>query len=212
MLQRRAIGVRHGERVQRRIHVSRIDRDHANALGGEFGIPDAAEMLECRLARAVRAPVRIRVDRGVARHVDDDPAARFPGRSGECAEQRLRQPERSEHVGGERRLECFARGVGERRERHRAEARRIVDEHVDAAAPAERLQRNAMDRVLVGDIADDAERFRLFARDALDAIRRARDERDVRAALAQFADERTSESRRAAGDENAQAAQAVSFA
>ena len=67
-------------------------------------------------------------------------AGALAGGRGERAEQRLGQPERPEQVGGERALEVLALGVGEQRERHRAETRGIVDQHVEAAERAEELQ------------------------------------------------------------------------
>ena len=71
------------------------------------------------LARAIRAPRRIGVDGGVARHVQHDRAAAFARRRGERAEQRLRQPERPEHVRRERALQILAFGVAEQRQRRR---------------------------------------------------------------------------------------------
>ena len=48
---------------------------NANAFGGELLVPDAAHVMQRGLARAVRAPLRIRVDRGVARDVEHDASA-----------------------------------------------------------------------------------------------------------------------------------------
>ena len=154
-----------------------------DAVRRELLVPDPAQVRERGLARAVGAPAGVRRDRGVAADVDDhergprSPAAR---RRGERAEQRLGQAERAEQVGRERRLEVLALGVGEQRQRHRAEARGVVDEHVEAAERAADLQRDRVDVVLARDVADDAVAAGDRARDALHARGVAGDEGDAR--------------------------------
>ena len=73
-------------------------------------------------------------------------AAAFARRGGERAEERLGQPERRDDVDLQRLGEILARGVGERRERHGAEARCVVDQDVEPAEPADDLKRNRVDR------------------------------------------------------------------
>ena len=65
---------------------------------------------------AVGAPLRIGVDRRVARYVEHDCAAAFAGGGGQRAEQRLGEAEGPEDVGLEREREVLALGVGEKRE------------------------------------------------------------------------------------------------
>ena len=59
-------------------------------------------------------------------------------------------------VGGQRRLEILAVGVGERHQRHRAERRGVVDEDVEAAERGRDLHRDRVDVLLARDVADDA--------------------------------------------------------
>ena len=132
-------------------------------------------------------------------------------RRGERAEQRLGQAERPEQVGRQRRLEVLALGVGEQRQRHRAEARRVVDQHVEAAERAADLQRDRVRVVLARDVADDAVRCRRCARATrVDARRVAGDEGDRAPRAVQRLDERQAEARGAAGDGDAQGREAVS--
>jgi hypothetical protein len=60
-----------------------------------------------------------------------------------------------------------------------------------------------MDRVLVRDVAGNAERSRVSAPSLFDASRGARYECDIRTARTELVDEGQSKSRRAAGDEDA---------
>ena len=186
-LEGRRIGIRNGQRVQRRVHVARIERQEANPFGRELLVPDAAHVAERGFARAVRAPLRIRVDRGVARDVEHDASAPFAGRRGQRTQQRFGQPERAEHVGGQRQLEVLARRVAEQRQRHRSQARGVVDEHVETAKGAGDLQSDRIDVFLPRDVADDAVRARMCQGDGLDVRGCACDEGHVRAAAEEFA-------------------------
>jgi hypothetical protein len=158
-LQRRRVGVGHGERVQRRVHVARIDGDDGDAVR-----PSSSSQIRLRCASAaLLAPYAPQPAYGVTaaslETLSTTRGARggaFARRAGEQAEQRLGEAERPEEVGGERRLEVLALGVGEQRERHRAEARRVVDEHVEAAERGADLERDRMRVFLAGDVADDA--------------------------------------------------------
>ena len=60
----------------------------------------------------------------------------LPRRSRQRTQQRLGQAERAEQVGGERRLEVLALGVGQRHQRDGPERRSVVDENFDAASAA----------------------------------------------------------------------------
>ena len=151
-----------------------------NAESAELGVPDARQVVQRGLARAVRAPRRVRRHGGVARDVQRPRRRPSPGRRGERAEQRLRQSKRSDDVGGQRQLEIFAVGVGEQRERHRTEARGVVDQDVEAAELADDLQRDRMDIVLERDVADDAVRAAMSAATA----RRGRRSRATKATRA----------------------------
>ena len=156
-----------------------------------------------RSARAIRAPVRVRVDCGVARYIHDNSPATFARRRGQPTQQCLRQPKRSQHIRLERQREILTRRVGQWRKRDGTEARCIVDEHIEPAAPAEHLQRERLYRVLVGDVAGDAERSRQPSREVVDAISRPSDERDISAALVKRVDQCKSEPGRAAGYQHA---------
>ena len=204
LLQRRAIRVGHRQRVQRRVHVARIDREKTHALFGQLRIPDVREMAQRRFARAVCAPGGIRVHGGVARHVQHHRAAPFTCRCRQRAEQRLRQTERPEDVRRQRALEILALGIAEQRERRRAEIRRVVDQDVEAAQLAENLQRHRVDVVLRRDVADDAVRAGMLAGDLRRPARgRARRTPPARL-LVEEMDERETEARGAAGDGDAQ--------
>jgi hypothetical protein len=52
------------------------------SFGHQLCIPDTAQMQECRLAGAIRAPLRVRADRGVAGDIEDDGAAALAGYPG----------------------------------------------------------------------------------------------------------------------------------
>jgi hypothetical protein len=207
-LQRRRVGVGHGERVQRRVHVARIDGDDGDAVRPELLVPDPAQVRERRLARTVRAPAGVRRDRGVARDVEHDRAAArggaFARRAGEQAEQRLGEAERADQVGGERRLEVLALGVGEQGQRHRAEARGVVDEDVEAAERGADLQGDGVRVILAGDVADDAVAACDAACDFRDRVAVAGDEGDGVAARGEGLDQRQAEAGGAAGDGDAQ--------
>ena len=202
-LQGRAIRVGHRERVQRRVHVARIDRQEPHSLFGNLRIPDVRQMAQRRFARAVGAPRGIRIDGRVARHVQHDRSAPLARRCRERAEQRLRQAKRTEDVRRECALEILALGVAEQRQRRRTEIRRVVDEDVEAAQLAENLQRHRVDVVFRRDVAHDAVRARMLAGDLVDPLAMARDERDAGALLVQKMDEGKAEARRAAGDRDA---------
>ena len=113
-----------------------------------------------RLAGAIGAPAGIGVDRRVAGDVDHQRAAPVARRGGKRAEQRLGQAERADEIDRERLLQLLAFGVGKQRQRDRAEARGIVDQHVEAAEVAGDLQRDRVDVVLPADVADNAVRRR----------------------------------------------------
>ena len=70
----------------RRVHVARVEREEAHALSAQFLVPDAAQLMQRGLARAVRAPAGIRVDRGIARYVEDHRAAAFARGRGQRAD------------------------------------------------------------------------------------------------------------------------------
>ena len=112
-LERGAVGIRHRQRVKRRVHVAGVERQNSGCLRPRAPRSRSAHVAQRGLARAVRAPLRIRVDRGVARHVQHDAAAAFARRRGQRAEQRFGQSKRPEHVGRQRQLEVFARRVGQ---------------------------------------------------------------------------------------------------
>ena len=76
----------------------------------------------------------------------------------------------------------------------RAETRRVVDQHVQAAEFAENLQRDWIDVVFLRHVADDAVGVRQLGGDPLHGVRRAGDEGDVSAARDQFADQREAKS------------------
>ena len=54
--QGRRVGVGNGQRVQRRVHVARIERQKAHAVGLCLLGPDCRQVAERRLARAIGAP------------------------------------------------------------------------------------------------------------------------------------------------------------
>jgi hypothetical protein len=95
-----------------------------------------------------------------------------------AAEQRLGEAKRADDVGRERQLDVLAVGVGEQRERGRAEARRVVDQDVEAAERAADLQRDRVRVFLPGDVADDAVAAAKRFGDAAHARRVAGDEGD----------------------------------
>ena len=76
----------------------------------------------------------------------------------------------------------------------------VIGEHVEAAELAEDLQRDGIDVVLAGDVADDAVRVWVVPCDALHGVGGAGDEGDVGSAARQLADEGEAESGGAAGD------------
>ena len=78
-LERRGIGVGHGKRMQRRVHVARIERQEAHALASKLLAPDGAHVPQRRFRRPVGAPLRIGVDRRVARYVEHHRTAAFAG-------------------------------------------------------------------------------------------------------------------------------------
>ena len=208
-LQRRRVGVGHGGRVQRRVHVARVDRQEAHPLRRQLGVPDAAQVAQGRLARAVRAPARVGVDRRVAGDVQHDRAAALAGRRGQRPEQRLGQAERPEQVRGEGPFQVLAVGVAQQRQRRRPEVRGVVDQHVEPAELADDLHGDGVDVVLHGDVADDAVRAGVSPRHLLDAARRAGDEGHPRAAAEQLPDEGQAQPGGAAGDGDPQAGEAV---
>ena len=196
--------------VQRRVHVAGVDGDDARRRAAQLLVPDPAQVRQRRLARAVRAPAGIGRDRGVARDVDHQRAragarrrAPTPRAAPSSALVRRNGPTQ---VGRERRLEVLAVGVGEQRERHRAEARGVVDEDVEAAERGADLQRDAV-RCL--PCARRRRRCRGCRRSAR-ATRATRvavagDEGDLRRRARAGLDQRQAEAGGAAGDGDAQA-------
>jgi hypothetical protein len=122
----------------------------------------------------------------------------------ECAEQNLGQAKRTEHVGRERTLEILTFGVRQRRERHRAERRRIVHEDVESAQCTEQLNRDRVDVFLSRDVSDDAAGVRQLASDAFDARATACDERHMGPVFEQASDQGQSEPGRATCDRDTQ--------
>ena len=198
-LQGRAIGVRHRERVQWRVHVARIDRQQPHALFGDLRVPDVREMPKRRLAGTVCAPRWIRIDGGVARYIQHDGSASFARRRCEGAEQRLREAERAQEICRERALEILTFGVAEQRQRSRPKVRRVVDQHVEASELAENLQGYRIDVVLRRDVSHDAVGARMSTSDLADRLGMAGDERDAGALFVQLMDESEPEARGAAG-------------
>ena len=96
-------------------------------------------------------------------------------------------------VGRKGELEVLALGVAEQRERRWAQARGVVDEDVQSAKRAENLQRDRMDVLLAGDVADNADDPGIRGRDSLDSFAIPGDEGDVRAAAGEFANQREAE-------------------
>ena len=132
------------------------------------------------------------------------PARPFARRAGEQAEQRLGQAERAEQVGGEGGLEVLAFGVGEQGQRHRPEARRVVDQDVESAERRADLQRDRVGVVLARDVADDAVTAGVAAGDARHRVAVTGDEGDRVAARGEGLDQRQAEAGGAAGDGDAQ--------
>ena len=109
----------------------------------------------------------------------------------------------ADQVDGQRLLQRLALGVGQQRQRHRPEARRVVDQHVEPAEAAGDLQRDRVDVVLAADVADDAVRAGRVG-GALDGARGAGDEGDARAVRGELPHQRQAEAGGAAGDGDAQ--------
>ena len=195
----RAIGVGKRLRVQRRVHIARIDREETDALVACLLRPDRAQMAKRRLACAVRAPPGIGVHRRVARNIDHDRAASLAGRSGKRAEQCLGQAERAQQVDGERLFQLLAFRIGEQGQRRGPKARGVVDQHVEPAEIARDLQRDRVDVVLPPDVADNAASAG-FIGDPCHRPGAARDERDAGASVRQAPDERKPEPGGPAGD------------
>src|SRR5215471_8284492 len=170
-----------------------------NALRCHLLVPDTAQMSQRRLARAISAPARVRVDGGVARYVHNNGASALACRRRERTQQRAREAKRAENVGRERQREVFAFGVGQQSERHRAQARGIVYQRIETTEAAHDLQCDWMDVVLLRHVADDAVSACL-CRDALDAIAMTGDECDLGAATAQLLHQRKPQARCSAGD------------
>ena len=189
--------------MQRRVHVARVDGQDADPFAGELLVPDSAQMMERRLARAVGAPRSVRLMCGVARHVHHQRTTTFPCGGGERPQQRLGQAKWANDVGREGELQILALGIGERDERNRPERRRVVDEHVEAAQDGQHLDRDRMGVVLARDVADDAVRAGRgpARRHRVAMLARRRRQRAPRGK--QFA-QGAAESRRAAGDRHAQ--------
>ena len=206
-LQRGRVGVGQRRGVQWRVHVAGIDSQDADAVGAQLLVPDAAQVQQGRLAGTVGAPARVRGHGRVARDVDNERARSGRGLAGRCsqqAEQRLGQAERSEQVGLQRDFEVLALGVAEQGERHRPEARGVVDEHVEAAERAADLQGDGVRVGLLRDVADDAVAAGKRRRGAGDGSALAGDEGDAIAARRKGLGERAAEARGAAGDGDAQ--------
>ena len=101
--------------------------------------------------------------------------------------------------------EVLARGVAEERERHRAERRRVVDEHVEAAEGANDLHGDGVDVVLEGHVSGDPVRPLVLRRDAFDLVAMPRHEGDVGAAIENVPDQGEAQSGGAAGNGDAEA-------
>ena len=119
-LQARGIRVGNRERVQWRIHVAGSTDRNRTPCSEISASQMRCQVAQRRFARAIGAPRGIRIDGGVARHIQDNGAASFARRGRERAEQRLRQTERPEDVRRERALEIFALGVAQKGQRRRA--------------------------------------------------------------------------------------------
>ena len=170
-----------------RTHVARIDPVHAQvaALGGE----DRRQLLECRLARAIATPARIRVHCGVARDVDD-------ARAGlEHVLQLLDHCERREHVRQEHLDQRLERIVEQRRLRARSERAGVVDDGVEPGVPArEHGERLAVFRIddVAGDRGNVRHACELVAYGA-EAVGVSRGENEIPAARSEPAREREPE-------------------
>ena len=97
-------------------------------------------------------------------------------------------------------FQVLAVGVAQQRERCRAEVRRVVDQDIEPAQLTDDLQRNGVDVVFHGNVADDPMRAGVFTRHLLDAAPRAGDEGHPGAATEQLPDEGQPQPGRAAGD------------
>ena len=129
---------------------------------------------------------------------------------GERAEQGAGEPEGTDDVGVEGELQLFALGVGERRERHGAEAGGVVDQDVHPAEPAGELEGDPVDGGLVGHVAGDADRARQLAREGVHPWRGAGDEADPGTAPVRGPDQGEAEAGGAAGHDDALAGQGIS--
>ena len=148
---------------------------------------------------------RVWVDRGVARHVEHDAAAPFASRRTERSEECPGQSEWAEHVRRQRDLEVLALRVAQESERHRSQARGVVDEHVEAAKDPGDLEGDRIDVFLPCDVADDAVRAGMRPGDGFDVRGCAGDEGHVSAAAEKLAHEREAQTRRAARDGDSRA-------
>ena len=77
-LQRRRVGVGHGERVQRRVHVARVDGEEAHAVRPRAPRPRSRLRWRSAALLAPYAPQPGRVDRRVARDVEHQRGAAAP--------------------------------------------------------------------------------------------------------------------------------------
>ena len=195
------IGIGYGERVQRRIHVARVERKEADAAMPKLLLPDPRHVAQRGLARAVGAPVAYAL---IAASLDTltttAPRPRAPTR-------RARRAALSSSG--------TARG---RSSRAPAQSLRSRCRRAAPAAPGPRLDallistssppRQPRTCKAIGWISSLSATSPTMpsvpgcsARDVVSTHRRgARDERDIRAARTELADERQSKPRRAAGD------------
>ena len=104
-----------------RVHPPDPDGD---LLGGQH----VAGLLQRGLGRAVAAPPRVRLDRGVGGDAEHGAAALAQG-----GQQHLGERDRGDHVHLEGRAQFVEREVGDGGQRARAQRARVVDEQVRAA-------------------------------------------------------------------------------
>ena len=156
--ERRAVRVRDRHGVHRGVHLAGVHRREANTGAGQLGGPSTARVLERGLRRAVGSPARIRLDGGVGRHVEHEPASAQDHRPAD----RLGEPEGADRVDREGALVVFAVCVEQEAQRRRAERARVVHEQVHGPHEARGRPGDAMDRLLVPDVL--RQRVRLSTR------------------------------------------------
>src|SRR5262249_48422203 len=140
-------------------------------------------------ARAICAPARIGVDRGVTRDIHHDRAVALARRSRERAQQSFGKAEWADQVRSERVFEILAVSITEQRQRYRPEIRSIVDQDIQPSKLANDLNRDGVNVSLDRNVADNAV-SPLVPCSSLDSTGSARDESDLCASPDQFADQR----------------------